>query len=63
MMVGLKPFARDYMPYIGYAEENVFIANGLGSTGLTASPVLGREITKFLNGEETDLDFDDYSYI
>lgn len=63
MMVGLKPFARDYMPYIGYTEENVFVANGLGSTGLTASPVLGREVAKFLNGEDTELNFDDYSYI
>ncbi len=63
MMVGLKPFARDYMPYIGFAEENVFVVNGLGSTGLTASPVLGREVSKFLNGIETELNFEDYSYI
>lgn len=63
MMVGLKPFTRDFMPYIGYVEEDIFVANGLGSTGLTASPVLGREIARYLNNQSTGLDFDDYSYI
>ena len=63
MMVGLKPFTRDFMPYIGYAGEHTFIANGLGSTGLTASPILGKEIARYLNNQTTVLDFDDYSYI
>ncbi|MCG1010941.1 FAD-binding oxidoreductase [Salinicoccus sp. ID82-1] len=63
MMVGLKPYTRDFLPFLGYAKENVFVINGMGATGLTASPLVGREVARYLNNEETTLDINDYSYI
>ncbi|MDX8044413.1 FAD-dependent oxidoreductase [Gracilibacillus sp. S3-1-1] len=60
--VGLRPFTRDSLPFIGYVEENTFVVNGLGSTGLTAGPVIGREVADYLSGEETVLELSDYAY-
>ncbi|SES13088.1 D-amino-acid dehydrogenase [Gracilibacillus ureilyticus] len=62
MSVGLRPFTRDSLPYIGYSEDGVFVVNGLGSTGLTCGPVIGREVAAYLNGEETILNLKDYAY-
>lgn len=63
MKVGLRPHTRDFLPFIGRVEENVFVINGMGSTGLTAGPIVGAEVAKFLNKEDTQLDLTDYSYI
>lgn len=63
MMVGLKPYTRDFLPFLGHVKENVFVINGMGATGLTASPLVGREVARYLNKEETTLDLEDYSYI
>lgn len=63
MGVGLKPYTRDYLPFIGYVDDNTFVVNGMGSTGLTASPFVGREVANFLHGKPTDLDLSDYSYV
>ncbi|KAB8125730.1 FAD-binding oxidoreductase [Gracilibacillus oryzae] len=60
--VGLRPFTRDSLPYIGHTEDGIFIVNGLGSTGLTCGPVIGREVAAFLNGKETKLNLEDYAY-
>lgn len=60
--VGLRPFTRDSLPYMGFVKQNVFVVNGLGSTGLTAGPVIGREVTSYLLGEETTLNLNDYNY-
>ncbi|UOQ49860.1 FAD-binding oxidoreductase [Gracilibacillus caseinilyticus] len=60
--VGLRPFTRDSLPFIGYNDDNIFVVNGLGSTGLTAGPVIGREVAAFLSGEETTLNLADYGY-
>ena len=63
MMVGLKPYTRDFLPFLGKVEEDVFVINGMGATGLTASPFVGHEVAAHLSGEETTLDISDYSYI
>src|SRR5699024_5879250 len=63
MGVRLKPYTRDYLPFIGYADKNTFIVNGMGSTGLTASPFVGLEVAKLINNQQTELDLNDYSYI
>ncbi|WP_017472027.1 NAD(P)/FAD-dependent oxidoreductase [Amphibacillus jilinensis] len=62
MAVGLRPFTRDSLPYIGYVKDNNFVVNGLGSSGLTAAPVIGREVANYLTGKETALDLNDYAY-
>ena len=63
MDVGLKPYTRDFLPFIGFVDQHTFVINGMGSTGLTASPFVGSEVAKLLLGKETNLDFNDYNYI
>lgn len=63
MGVGLKPYTRDFLPFIGYVDETTFVVNGMGSTGLTASPFVGSEVAKLLNNLPVELDFDDYNYV
>ncbi|SFL58373.1 D-amino-acid dehydrogenase [Gracilibacillus orientalis] len=62
MAVGLRPFTRDSLPYIGWTKDHVFAVNGLGSSGLTAAPVIGREVAAYLTDKETVLNLDDYAY-
>ncbi|QGH33683.1 FAD-dependent oxidoreductase [Gracilibacillus salitolerans] len=63
MAVGLRPFTRDSLPYIGWTDDHVFAVNGLGSSGLTAGPVIGREVAAYLAGKDTVLNLDDYAYL
>lgn len=63
MGLGLKPYTRDFLPFIGYVDDNTFVVNGMGSTGLTASPYVGQEVARLISGLPTELDFDDYNYI
>ena len=63
MNVGLRPNTRDNLPFIGRIDKETFAINGMGSTGLTAGPLVGREVARHLSGETTDLHLEDYSYI
>jgi D-amino-acid dehydrogenase len=63
MAVGLRPFTRDSLPYIGWTADHIFSVNGLGSTGLTAGPVIGREVAAYLTDKETVLNLEDYAYL
>ncbi|MCZ0703071.1 D-amino-acid dehydrogenase [Natronobacillus azotifigens] len=60
MAVGLRPFTRDNLPSIGYVKDNIYVVNGLGSSGLTAGPVIGREVAAQLTGKQTKLSLEDY---
>jgi D-amino-acid dehydrogenase len=57
--IGLRPLTDQNLPYIGPSGD-VFVVNGLGSSGLTAAPVIGREVAYFLTGHPTVLDLADY---
>lgn len=61
--VGFRPHTPGYLPVFGYAPKykNLLVANGLGSTGLTAGPFLGLEIARMALGLETELDPSDYN--
>lgn len=61
--VGLKPYTRDFLPFIGYVDDHTFVVNGMGSTGLTASPFVGQQVARLLTHLPTELDFSDYNYI
>lgn len=63
MMVGLKPYARDFLPFIGAVDDRTIVINGMGATGLTASPLVGREVANHLTGQDTVLDLNDFSYL
>lgn len=60
---GVRPFTPGFLPIIGQLPEHssVLIANGLGASGLTAGPYLGRLLAQLALGEEVDLDLSAYS--
>ncbi|MFZ0076265.1 MAG: FAD-binding oxidoreductase, partial [Exiguobacterium undae] len=62
MRVGLRPYTSTSLPIIGRlaTHPNVLVANGLGASGLTIGPYLGRELAKLALGQELDINLEDY---
>ncbi|MDG5473029.1 FAD-binding oxidoreductase [Jeotgalibacillus sp. ET6] len=60
--VGFRPFTPGFLPVIGEVPNvtGVYIANGLGASGLTTGPYLGYQLSKLLCGEKTDIDLAQY---
>lgn len=60
--VGTRAYTSDYAPFFGEVPElsNVFTASGLGSTGLTAGPLLGKVLSDLVMGKNTSLDPENY---
>ncbi|MCC3357275.1 NAD(P)/FAD-dependent oxidoreductase [Bacillus sp. REN16] len=60
--VGFRPFTPDFLPVIGVIPgyDNLYVANGLGASGLTVGPFLGGELAKLAMGNELDIDVDLY---
>lgn len=60
--VGFRPFTPGFLPIIGrlLGYEGLFIANGLGASGLTVGPYLGAELAKLALGNETEININDY---
>lgn len=61
--IGFRPYTPGSMPVYGKAPgyEGLYIANGLGASGLTAGPYVGAELARLVMGEETELDPADYT--
>lgn len=55
--VGLRPYTPNHLPVIQQIENDTWVINGLGSSGLTSAPVIGREIAAHLMEQPTVLDF------
>ncbi|TMN21608.1 NAD(P)/FAD-dependent oxidoreductase [Lentibacillus cibarius] len=60
--VGFRPFTPGHLPVIGLVPhmEGLFVANGLGASGLTSGPYLGMELAKLALGQPIDLDVANY---
>lgn len=60
--VGFRPFTPGFLPVIGPLPnfDNIFVANGLGASGLTSGPYLGAELAKLALGKSTELDISNY---
>ncbi|UAL49364.1 FAD-binding oxidoreductase [Sutcliffiella horikoshii] len=60
--VGFRPFTPGFLPVIGKLpnHDNVFMANGLGASGLTSGPFLGAELARLAMGQPTVLDISNY---
>lgn len=60
--IGFRPFTPGFLPVFGYAPgfQNLLVANGLGASGLTAGPYLGKELAMLALGYETELNPSDY---
>lgn len=61
--VGVRPFTPGFLPIAGEtaACKGLYVINGLGASGLTAGPVLGKLIAQLCMDEETDLDMSPYA--
>ncbi|MFP3471187.1 FAD-dependent oxidoreductase, partial [Micrococcus sp. SIMBA_144] len=48
MRVGFRPFTPGFLPVFGVMPglNDVWVANGLGASGLTVGPYLGSELAK-----------------
>jgi D-amino-acid dehydrogenase len=60
--VGFRPFTPGFLPVIGALPhfEGIYVANGLGSSGLTSGPYLGAELAKHVAGKPTEFDLSSY---
>ncbi|MCT6922690.1 FAD-dependent oxidoreductase [Metasolibacillus sp.] len=62
LKVGFRPVVPNAIPVIGRLPQfsNVLVANGLGSSGLTVGPYLGKELAALAQGLATEIDVDNY---
>ena len=60
--VGTRAYTSDFAPFFGVVPNhpNLFAASGLGSSGLTSGPLIGRMLSQIVSGELTDLPLSDY---
>ena len=60
--VGTRAYTKDFAPFVGSLPKynNIYVAGGLGSSGLTTGPLIGYLIAKRLSGNSED-SWSDYS--
>ncbi|MDQ1145764.1 D-amino-acid dehydrogenase [Bacillus sp. SORGH_AS 510] len=60
--VGFRPFTPGFLPVIGALPnfEGIYVANGLGASGLTSGPFIGAELAKVVLGRQTEIDLEIY---
>ena len=60
--VGIRAYTSDFSPFFGQVPNlsGVFVASGLGSSGLTTGPIIGYHLAQMLQGESGILDPADY---
>ncbi|HEM3560062.1 TPA: FAD-binding oxidoreductase [Streptococcus suis] len=61
--IGTRAYTSTYSPFYGNIEDmpNVWVASGLGSTGLTNGPIIGWQIANEILGYESNFDRTPYS--
>lgn len=60
--IGFRPFTKNHLPVFGSLPNyhGLMIANGLGASGLTTAPFIGKQLAKKITGEKTDVPLSDY---
>lgn len=60
--VGIRAYTTDYCPFVGEVPKlpGVYATSGLGSSGLTTGPILGKILSQLAIGQKPDLEPDDY---
>ncbi|MBG9588046.1 NAD(P)/FAD-dependent oxidoreductase [Cytobacillus firmus] len=60
--VGFRPYTPGFLPIIGQIPglKGLYIANGLGASGLTAGPFLGAQAARLALGQEVEIDLSLY---
>src|SRR5690625_6516128 len=59
---GFRPFTKTFVPIFGPVPdfERLFIANGLGASGLTTGPYIGKILANMIAGEHVEIDHELY---
>lgn len=62
--VGLRPFCGNSLPVFGKIEDiqGLYGVNGLGASGLTMGPFIGKQLAKQITGERMDIDPEAYHF-
>ena len=60
--VGTRVYTSDFSPFFGEVPEleSVFVASGLGSSGLTTGPLIGKNLVDLAMNRPGSLDSADY---
>lgn len=60
--VGTRAYTSDFSPFFGEVPDmkNIYTASGLGSTGLTAGPIVGYVLTQMVLGQKPALNPENY---
>lgn len=60
--IGIRPFTPGFLPMFGPVPNypEVLFANGLGASGLTVGPYIGKQLTHLILNEQTDVDVANY---
>ena len=60
--VGTRAYTSDFSPFFGEVPElkNVFVGSGLGSSGLTTGPLIGKNLVDLAMNRPGNLDSADY---
>ncbi len=61
--VGTRAFTSDFLPFFGAIshEETLLVASGLGSSGLTTGPIIGKMISDFILKKPSTLPMEHYT--
>lgn len=62
--VGLRPFCGNSLPVFGQIPtiSGLFGVNGLGASGLTMGPFIGKQLAKQITGEQVDIELEPYAF-
>ncbi|WP_159561054.1 NAD(P)/FAD-dependent oxidoreductase [Streptococcus halichoeri] len=61
--VGIRAYTRDFLPFFGSVpnKPRLYVASGLGSTGLTVGPIIGQQLAKLALDQELDMAIEAYN--
>lgn len=60
--IGIRAYTSDFCPFIGEIPDlnGVYAVSGLGSSGLTTGPLLGKMLSQLVTNQTPDLSVSDY---
>lgn len=58
--VGLRPYTPNHLPVVQQVSDNTWVINGLGSSGLTSAPIIGKELAAYIMKEPVEIDLSVY---
>jgi len=61
--VGFRPMTPESVPVMGQLQgfKNLYVANGLGSSGLTMAPFMAKQLANLVLGEQLDVKLENYN--